>query len=451
MEQVGQFVFVVCGEDVHIHTLNYALPLLRRFSRRGAIVVTDLSRNAIPIEHDVVIDVEAPRHLTNHEAAIYLKTSLHRHLDMDGLYCYLDTDVLAISPEVDGVFKHFHPPVTFCTDHCRMPMFSPSCVYHPGTEALLEEQRELDKLRARFLELERAHQQAAGLHYERIKQIKEAFNRARPRHSRGFSSYYSLGGKAKLLASKLLFKALYWGCFLAALPLLPFRKGLFEDWFEQLHQAVFNAPFHFQHFARRYRYRYDPKEQLWYDAAGKLVFDDNVLVKAIEQHSEFRWDRAQFYWKNQSGRRVSWPQSDALRQLIRQKFGVAIPQKNWQHWNGGVFLFDKRSIPFLEQWRAWCLDIFEDPLWKTRDQGALIATAWKFGLQDHPTLPIEYNFIADYYHPRIQYLGDFAFQFHGSGRVIRPFFLHIYHHFGDRSWGLWLDVERMAEGPAPGM
>lgn len=446
MEQPGQFVFVVCGEDVHLHTLNFSLPLLRRFTRRGIIVVTDRSRNAVPIEHDVVIDVDTPRHLTHHQAAIYLKASLHRCLDMDGMYCYLDTDIIALGPEVDGIFEHFSPPITFCTDHCRMPMFSPSCVYHPGTEALVEEQRELDGLRARFLELERAHQQAAGPHYEQIKQIKEAFNQARPRHSRGFSNYYSLSGKARLLASKLLFKALYWGAFLAALPLLPFRKSLFAEWFESLHQRFFHAPFRFEYFARRYGYRYSPKEQLWYDAEGKLVFDDNVLVKAIERHSAFRWDRVHFYWKNESGRRVSWPQSDALRQLIREKFGVVVAQKNWQHWNGGVFLFNRASIPFLEQWLEWCLATFDDPLWKTRDQGALIATAWKFGIQNHPTLPIEYNFIADYYHPRLQYLGGFTFRFHGSERLVRPHFLHIYHHFGDQSWDVWRDVEGLNVG-----
>lgn len=446
MEQLEKYVFVACGADVHLHTLNYSLPFLRHFSKRDIIVVTDRRRNAIPIAHDTVIDVETPAHLTAHQAAIYLKTSLHRYLDMEqALYCYLDTDIIAVRPEVDAIFEHFLSPILFCTDHCRMPMFSPSCVYHPGTEVVLQQQKELDRLRERFLEVELAHQQAAGPHYDRIREIKEAFNRVRPSHSGKFSNCYSFSGKAKLLGSKLLFKVLFWGSFLAALPFRPLKNSLHAAWFERLHQLAFGAPFNFRHFARQYQYYYDEKKQCWYDTSGHFVFDENILVKAIEQHSEFRWSRTQHYWEGQSGRRISWPHSDLLRQLIEKKFGVAIPEKNWRHWNGGVFLFNKESIPFLEQWHQWSLVTFDDPLWKTRDQGTLIATAWKFGLQHHPTLPIEFNFIADYYLLRLQYLGDFSFRLQGSKATIRPQFLHIYHHFGDKSWELWQDVEKLAE------
>lgn len=443
MEKTRRYVLVVCGADEHIHTLNYSIRFLKRFSRQGIIVVTDQRRNAVPIEHDVIVDVATPPHLDNHQAAIFLKTSLHRYLDQDALYCYLDTDVIALSPAIDTVFDYYAPPIRFCTDHCRMPMFSPSCVYHPGTETLLQKQRELDQVRARFLELERAHQEAAGQHYEKIKQIKAAFNQVRPRHAQQFGHFYSVPGKARLLANKLLFKALHWSSFLAALPFLPLDKDIHARWFERIHQAVFSAPFNFRHFARKHHYHYDAKEQLWYDDNHRFVFDDKVLIKAIEQHSEFRWDRKGFCWKDQAGQKVSWPESDALRQLIGQKFGVLIDQKNWQHWNGGVFLFSRESIPFLEQWHQWSLDIFDDPQWKTRDQGTLIAAAWKFGLQHHPTLPIEFNFIADYYHPRLQYLGDFAFRIQGAERIIRPRLLHVYHHFGDQSWPLWQDVQAL--------
>ena len=446
MEQSRTYVFVACGDDEHLHTLNFSLSLLRHFSSKDIIVITDRSRNAIPITHEVVIDVATPRQYNHHQAAIYLKTSLHRYLDMEnGLYCYLDTDVIAVRPDVDAIFEHYQGPILFCTDHCIMPQFSPSCVYHPGTEALIQKQRELDQLRARFLEVELAHQQAAGPHYERIKQIKEAFNQARPSHSGYFSNCYSFSSNVKLLASKLLFKVLFWGAFLAALPLRPFNKSLHAEWFEHLHQLFFRAPFNFQYFARRRQYHYDKKAQLWYDTAGHFVFDENVLVKAIEAHSEFRWDRTQHFWKDRSGRRISWPQSDLLRQFIEKKFGVAIPQKDWRHWNGGVFLFNQESIPFLEQWHQWSLDIFDDPLWKTRDQGTLIATTWKFGLQHHPTLPIEFNFIADYYLLRLRYLGNFTFQLPDSKGIVHPQFLHIYHHFGDQSWDLWQDVEQLAE------
>jgi len=39
------FVFIVCGEDKHIHTLNFVLPYIRHFTKNEVLVVTDLKRN----------------------------------------------------------------------------------------------------------------------------------------------------------------------------------------------------------------------------------------------------------------------------------------------------------------------------------------------------------------------------------------------------------------------
>jgi hypothetical protein len=48
---------------------------------------------------------------------------------------------------------------------------------------------------------------------------------------------------------------------------------------------------------------------------------------------------------------------------------------DWQHWNGGVFLFDDSSVEFLSSWHEkTVMRIFDLPNWKTRDQGTLIAT-----------------------------------------------------------------------------
>ena len=62
---------------------------------------------------------------------------------------------------------------------------------------------------------------------------------------------------------------------------------------------------------------------------------------------------------------------DHLRQAIGSKFGVDVFDPEWQHWNGGVFLFDSGSMDFLDTWHTYTRAIFDDPGWKTRDQGTL--------------------------------------------------------------------------------
>ena len=87
--------------------------------------------------------------------------------------------------------------------------------------------------------------------------------------------------------------------------------------------------------------------------------------------------------------------------------------------------------------------MFVQPKWMTRDQGTLIATVWKFGLQNHPILSVKYNFLADYYHSTISYQGNFVFNINRELKNISPYFIHIYHHFGDKEWDLWQDVEAL--------
>jgi hypothetical protein len=441
-----KYVFVVCGAAQHIQTLHFALGLLKQFSRKPAVVVTDASRNAIPIRHDNIIDIATPPQLSAHEAAIYLKTSLHRHLDFrnDETYCYLDSDVLAVQPGIDEIFNQFIPPIRFCSDHCRMMEFSPSAVYQPGSEELIRKQQELEVLRHRFQPLEEAQKAEAGAHYEHIQAIKKAFNAAQPAHAGKFKDFGSCRSRLRLLLAKTAFKALFWSNAVLTIPLETLYPGIRKKSFEILHQRVFGTPFEFDAFVQKHGYCYDKKGGKWYDKQGQFIFDEAIVIRAIEARSVFRWDELTLSWYDNKGTKISWPSSDALRQLIYQKFGVFIKQKNWRHWNGGVFLFSRVSIPFMEQWHEWTLAIFNDPKWKTRDQGTLIATVWKYGLENHPTLPVEYNFIADYYHSRILYNGDLSFQFRNARESIRPLFIHIYHHFGDTNWSLWLDIEAQA-------
>jgi hypothetical protein len=86
---------------------------------------------------------------------------------------------------------------------------------------------------------------------------------------------------------------------------------------------------------------------------------------------------------------------DHLREAIASKFGVVISDPEWHHWNGGVFVFGAQSFDFLDTWHVNTRSILNDPQWRTRDQGTLAATVWKFGLQHQPPLPAKFNYIVD--------------------------------------------------------
>ena len=113
---IPKFVFAVCGAQEHIDTLNYVLPFLRHFSKDEIIVITDHSRNETEFKHYLVVNVETPKDFDNHQAAIYLKTGFPKFLDMHPriLYCYLDTDIIALTKEVDLIFQNYNSPITFC-------------------------------------------------------------------------------------------------------------------------------------------------------------------------------------------------------------------------------------------------------------------------------------------------------------------------------------------------
>ncbi|MGM0649608.1 MAG: hypothetical protein ACQES1_03760, partial [Bacteroidota bacterium] len=109
------FVFVVCGDRKHTETLNFSLKFLKKFSSARIHVITDMSRNKAEIEHDIIIDIKTPDNLSHHEASIYLKTSMHNYLNIKkhDKYCYLDSDVIAVSDKVDNIFQYEPEPILF--------------------------------------------------------------------------------------------------------------------------------------------------------------------------------------------------------------------------------------------------------------------------------------------------------------------------------------------------
>jgi glycosyltransferase involved in cell wall biosynthesis len=142
-----------------------------------------------------------------------------------------------------------------------------------------------------------------------------------------------------------------------------------------------------------------------------------------------------------------------LHRAIRKKFGVKITESTWRHWNGGVFVFDENSTGFMELWHEQTLAIFADPYWKARDQGTLAATVWKLGLQNHPVLPGDFNFVVDLFkstpHPKRaaakagELPPDESYSLRADGgQKPRPSFLHFINDgVGKRGWKNWDEVE----------
>ncbi|HTH99607.1 MAG TPA: hypothetical protein VL752_01570 [Acidisoma sp.] len=118
------FVFCVCGER-SAREVETSLRFLKRFSRADIVVVT--ARSA-PVGHDQTFSVDVPAGLDDHQAAILLKTSLPRLVATPGLACYLDSDQIAVSSDVDEIFCKFVPPITFAMDHVTLDRFSRTAV-----------------------------------------------------------------------------------------------------------------------------------------------------------------------------------------------------------------------------------------------------------------------------------------------------------------------------------
>jgi glycosyltransferase involved in cell wall biosynthesis len=275
------FVFVVCGDE-HTARLNISLQFLKHFSRRDIIVVQ--SRADLRLDCDQIIKPSVPGDLDNRQAGIFLKTSLHKIFAGERRrFCYLDSDVIAVSGRVDKIFSYARRPISFAQDHCPLKQFS------------------------RF---------------------------------------------------------------------------------------------------------------------------------AVNCH-------------------CSKSECDHLRQAIRQTFGVTITKNTWQHWNGGVFVFDPASAEFMELWHQNTLAIFKNPYWRTRDQGTLAVTVWQLKLQNHPTLPREFNFIVDPFkgiplgkHSTAQpheLLPNDTYSLR-DGAKPHPAFLHFINGgVSKRGWKNWDDVDDLLE------
>lgn len=130
-----------------------------------------------------------------------------------------------------------------------------------------------------------------------------------------------------------------------------------------------------------------------------------------------------------------------LREQLAARFGVEVPG-DWLHWNGGVFVFGPEAAEVLDLWHERAVASFAWPEWKTRDQGALIASVWSLGLQDMPRLPPAFNFIADLGNHDLCLDPERGWAHHPSGPWFQARLLHLYTSaLEDPAWSLGRDVE----------
>ena len=111
----------------------------------------------------------------------------------------------------------------------------------------------------------------------------------------------------------------------------------------------------------------------------------------------------------------------------------------------GVFLFNDQSHDFVEEWNAKTLASFDLPLWKTRDQGFLVACVWEAGLQHHPTLDKKWNFLANFYNESIEMKDKNTFTDDKWETSHEVALLHVFNHFGDEAWPIWQQVQNILD------
>jgi len=423
------FVCAVCGPAEEIETLNFSLQYLCHFAKSRIRVVTDLARNEAEIKHDDVIDHRTPAALSHRQAAILLKTGLHRILPMPGIYCYLDSDVVAVRSDIEEVFAHKRTSATFATEWVRLPQFSPYAIRCGCLSAREQELKKLLAIRACILEqrtrIEKKWKDLQGV-IERFEvcppelEVDRALLRYAVRHywhgweeakkvGTSWKSYTEVrGGTLSQLVAALGYN---WN---------EFQQEGFDPsgrliWAEDTVRSV----------ERVTRCKFDIITGRWIDSEGEIIDTALTNTAEIDQKIDFLYRQG----------------CDHLRESIRALFEVDVADPLWRHWNSGVFVFDDQDSELLDLWHRFSISTFGSTEWESRDQGALIAAVWKLGLQRQGNLPIQFNFLADYNRTNLVFDSQRGFSFNGNEEFIQPSFVHVFHHFGDRSWPVWKWIE----------
>ena len=396
------FVFVVCGSRIHVETLNFSLKFLRHFSHYPIIVITDSKRNEIPIVHDNIISVDTPEDMNHHEASIYLKTGLHKWVDLDNhTYCYLDSDIVTVDSKCNDIFQNKPNPIIFASDHCAFEEFSPHAINCGCLERIVAKNEKFPEIRKKISEnfpLELTDD-GTDMNFDKQK-LDELFSAI----------------KSKFWSNP--FSALRYFLLRYFIPVSEFKLG---------------------------NYLFKRSNKCWYNNIGEIIdFDFDFYEKKLRQKIGVRFDKNLPGWIYADGENITpeIPRCNHLSSYLFERYNVQIP-RNWRHWNGGVFLFDKESTEFMEYWHKTSVDEFKEKYSKTRDQGTLAATVWKFGLENNSVLPQKFNWITEYADKNISWDPEFGYTKDNYKSVFQPYLLHVYHKWGDKDWDIWQSVEKL--------
>lgn len=381
------FVYVVCGNKEHIETLHYSLRYLTHFTSNKIVVVTDTSRNEIPICHAQIIDIKTPTSFNHHQASIFLKTGINQFLPKGNNYCYLDTDIIALSSECDRVFEEFISPIRFAADHCKMDQFS---AYAVKCSCLDNWKKDWDAYHDSFAK------------HDKNKIITDE----------------SLLKEQKLL--KQSFESI--------------RKNKIKRLFIAIKYVLSWPIFNYNN-----TYYFNKKSRAWQLKSGEVILYETPN-KQIAFETGLTYNRLRQTWKKSTGEDLWEASCNHLAKAIASDFQIRVKDVNWQHWNGGLFLFNDASEQFLTTWHTLTLQAFNLPNWKTRDQGTLIATVWRMGLENQPVLSKKWNFLADANNEQLIFEGNGKFNDGSSKNSFDVALIHIYHRFGDETWDLWRHV-----------
>ncbi len=391
---MNKFVFVVCGGKEHIEKLNFSLKFLGKYSKNEIIVLSDLKRNEIKIEHNNIIQIDTPEDFDHHQASIFIKTGLNKFLPKSHNYCYLDGDIVAINEKVDEIFNFFKPPIIFAKDHCVLQDFSP----HAMNCSCIE-----NKMKNDIFFKTKASELLGKMNFTNLK-IKEQSE-----------LLLQIFEKRRKNPIKYLIHNIIYLIKRYILPTKQFKVKQFK---------------------------FNKSDKCWYNSENEIVlFDYTYYNNKLWTKEGIRFNVKGNFWETKDGKihKFEVPKCSHLSEYLEKEYGIKIPN-NWQHWNGGVFLFNDESEEFLNYWQEITIKEFSNPYTKTRDQGTLALSVWKFGLENHPNIPEEFNWICGFANNNIAWDKNLGYTKDGFKTHFYPKLLHIYHEWGNKDWSIWQSV-----------
>lgn len=389
----GEFVLVACGGEDHLRRLERALDFLHAFSELPTTVVTDPRRNARNVTGRARrVEAATPAEWSDAAAAIWLKLSLPDLLPGASPRCYLDTDVLALSPEIAAIFDEFVPPATFASDlphpGANLRFFSHHAICCPCREesdrlerffARLDELTALHEIHAEFRALaDPDYYRGATFSGER-RRGRWWDGTARAFHPDGSQRFEQEFAAGEPVAIRYAFADSAW-------TLEKSRDEPAGVWRDGRGTA--------------FRWREEAACSFWEDDRGdsfrRQPDGEGWWFRAREPRRRWLELPGHDYggaWLDDRGEALG--ECDHLAEAIEAVFGIPIPDRSWVPWNGGVFLFSDASRELFAEWRRLVAAMHDDPRFVVRDQGALVAAVHRLGLTAHPRLPRRFNRIVD--------------------------------------------------------